>query len=230
MQITYSSVRNPRWVSEAKRQIHCFVRFDHIPDEEVEFVADPTDCEPHGREIFEKCVAGAFGEIAMVGEEERTSWPTVHHGEVPGWASAQEFLKEANLENESKTDRGMVIVWGSALEEFVKRLLQVNGVTPHFNYSRSIARAKSEKLISETLADNLDLANEVRKEFAHKALTTFASGGLHCQQAEELYQRVCGDGIALPLKKLYGGAASTMLMELLRAINASDSQRKPSPA
>lgn len=220
MNITYRSVRNPRWVSENKKQIHCLVQFDHIP-EEVPFVADPNDCEPHGREIFARCIEGVFGEIGLVDREELSQWPTVNDGPIPGWEEAHKFLTEANLENESKTDRGTVIVWGSALEQFVKRLLQAHSIEPHFNYSRNITRAKSENLIPEELAGNLSLANEVRKEFAHQPLTTFSFGGAHVERTEELYQRVCGDGIILPPKQLFSGAAATMLMDLLQAINAA---------
>jgi hypothetical protein len=64
--MNYSSVTNPTWADAEHSLIACNVNFDLIGDESevVPFTASPNDVEAHGREIFERCVAGEFGPIA----------------------------------------------------------------------------------------------------------------------------------------------------------------------
>lgn len=59
----YSDVKNPQWLNAENTLIDCMVLFDHI-GEPVPFTANPNDTEAHGREIFERCAAGEFGEVA----------------------------------------------------------------------------------------------------------------------------------------------------------------------
>ena len=63
--MNYSSVTNPTWADAEHSLITCIVNFDAIGDESevVPFTASPDDVEAHGREIFERCVAGEFGLI-----------------------------------------------------------------------------------------------------------------------------------------------------------------------
>lgn len=66
MNVTYTEIRNPRWANLAKTRINCEVNFDHVDWEEF----SPFSCEdteddyPHVKEIYDRCVAGEFGEIA----------------------------------------------------------------------------------------------------------------------------------------------------------------------
>lgn len=215
--ITYRSVRDPKWIGAGRKQILCTVYFDHIPNE-VPFVADPYDVMAHGRDIFARAAAGEFGEVGHISMEEFRAQSAEVVDEVPGWPEAMEFLRQANLENESKTDRGTVSVWSSGLEEFVRRLIAASGAEPRFNYGKCIRQALASGLISDVLADNLALANDVRNEFAHQALATFENSEL-ADQAQNLYDRVVSDGIRLDHKMLFAAAASTMLEELLEATN-----------
>jgi hypothetical protein len=64
MQITYSTVLNPRWENAAHTRIYCEVNFDHLPEELVPFSAVAEGDYPHTHEIFARCVAGDFGPIA----------------------------------------------------------------------------------------------------------------------------------------------------------------------
>lgn len=57
----YTTVKNLRWTSDKKESIECIVDFDGLG--ELPFHAHPDDSESHGREIFERCAAGEFGEI-----------------------------------------------------------------------------------------------------------------------------------------------------------------------
>ena len=61
---TYSSVRNPKWVNTQNTRIVCEVNFDHIGEDWVEFECVASGDYPHTHEIYERCVAGDFGEVA----------------------------------------------------------------------------------------------------------------------------------------------------------------------
>ena len=63
VQITCTSVRNPRWANSEHTAISCAVKFDHMKQEAL-FTATPTDPEPYGREIFARAAAGEFGLVA----------------------------------------------------------------------------------------------------------------------------------------------------------------------
>jgi hypothetical protein len=57
-----SNVREPAWADADHTSIICEVKFDAFADY-VPFHAMPGDPHEHGREIFDACVAGEFGEI-----------------------------------------------------------------------------------------------------------------------------------------------------------------------
>ena len=59
--MTYTEVTDLMW-SKEKDSIHCWVTFERIG--KVPFGANPNDSESHGREIYDRCVAGDFGAIA----------------------------------------------------------------------------------------------------------------------------------------------------------------------
>jgi len=58
----YTNVKNPQWSSSEKVAIHCIVDFESLG--EVPFGANPNDVEEHGREIYNRCIAGDFGPVA----------------------------------------------------------------------------------------------------------------------------------------------------------------------
>ena len=59
----FTTVTNPKWANAENTLIDCVVTFDHI-GEPVPFTANPNDTVEHGREIFARCAAGEFGEVA----------------------------------------------------------------------------------------------------------------------------------------------------------------------
>jgi hypothetical protein len=61
MQLEYA--KNPVWVNAEHTMIDLMIKWDGINDE-LPFTASPTDCEAHGRAIFEAAVAGQFGVVA----------------------------------------------------------------------------------------------------------------------------------------------------------------------
>lgn len=62
MKMKYTSVRNPKWTSDKKTSIECTVNFETIG--EIPFCASLNDTEEYTKEIYNRCVAGEFGEIA----------------------------------------------------------------------------------------------------------------------------------------------------------------------
>jgi hypothetical protein len=61
---TWVAVRNPRWAfPDGKGFVLLTVRFQELPFE-VDFVACPDDCEPHGRDLHQRAINGDFGPIA----------------------------------------------------------------------------------------------------------------------------------------------------------------------
>lgn len=60
---TYSSVTSPKFINEQTTRIMCLVKFDKFK-ETIQFIATADDCEEHGKQIFDECMAGNYGPIA----------------------------------------------------------------------------------------------------------------------------------------------------------------------
>jgi hypothetical protein len=62
----YTAVRNLEWIDAEHTRFNCEVNFDHVNFEEwTPFTCDPNDLfAPYCKEIFDRAVAGDFGEIA----------------------------------------------------------------------------------------------------------------------------------------------------------------------
>jgi hypothetical protein len=58
--------QNPKWGNAEHTLIDVEAKFQHYPEEwgYLGFTADPNDPEAHGRDLYNRCVAGEFGEIA----------------------------------------------------------------------------------------------------------------------------------------------------------------------
>ena len=57
------SARNPVWVNAEHTCIDLYVLFSHLPNE-IPFTSHPEDPEAHGRDIYNRALAGEFGEVA----------------------------------------------------------------------------------------------------------------------------------------------------------------------
>lgn len=60
--LKFSKASQPSWVDVAQTGISLRVTFEGLG--ELPFTATPDDGEAHGREIFQRAVAGEFGDIA----------------------------------------------------------------------------------------------------------------------------------------------------------------------
>ena len=63
MQALLTSLKNPVWANAEHTLIDFVITTSQFGDEELPFTASPTDVEAHGRELFERIVAGEFGPI-----------------------------------------------------------------------------------------------------------------------------------------------------------------------
>jgi hypothetical protein len=61
MQLEYA--KDPVWANAEHTMIDLLIKWDGI-NEEYPFTASPTDCEAHGRAIFEQASQSAFGPVA----------------------------------------------------------------------------------------------------------------------------------------------------------------------
>lgn len=64
MNLTLKTAKSPSWADAKKSRINLRVQFEELPGEELPFTAAPTDPEAHGRDIFQRAVAGEFGPVA----------------------------------------------------------------------------------------------------------------------------------------------------------------------
>ena len=62
--LAYTDVIEPRFGNAEGTAIDCLVVFTSFGPEPLPFNAVPDDPEPHGREIFDRCLAGEFGPVA----------------------------------------------------------------------------------------------------------------------------------------------------------------------
>lgn len=179
LKVEVVSVRCPKWQDNSHSSILCLVRTNTL-SLEGPFSASPNDSEPHGREIYQRCLAGDFGPI----EEASISTDPPHSGQINpestpnlgGWPELPQFLLEANAENERGTVRGIVLVWGAMLEATLYKCIVEASPKP---LSKAIQKlefrplgpkideARDLKLVRGEFVDFLKTIKEVRNAVAH---------------------------------------------------------------
>jgi DNA-binding MltR family transcriptional regulator len=227
MKINYRDVREPHWSSSEHSSINCQVFFEHL-GHEVPFTASPVDSEPHGREIFKRCVSGKFGAVAPAKFDAPALAPEELQPPVlpVGWHDIHEFLEEANRENASGTERGLVLVWASMVDEMLCRLLEQflvdstitkdmlrGGSGPLSAFSARTKAAFSLGLISKDELQAIEVVRSVRNSFAHKLGISLADTSLH-DKCKGLYQKTYNDNYTFDAKHYYSAACTRLLMIL----------------
>lgn len=176
--ITYSSVRAPKWNSPNRSSINCLVKFDHSPDEHP-FTAAPYDSEPHGREIFQRLVAGEFGEIApfeprpIDAEAHRQAAAAFNSfATTPSGAESLAEIDDYNEEIASRSSRGLATHAETYLSKGLAIFLQRAGVPDskikRVSFAKKIEEAEILGAISRTERIALDLIRKIRNEIAHE--------------------------------------------------------------
>ena len=126
IKFTVLSIRNPQWSSKDCSSIDCLIRSNTLIDE-VPFTASKHDSELNGREIYEKCLSGEFGEIAPM--ESREAGLKAHPELPREYQHLQRFLSAVNSENSKKSFRSVVIVWASMLDNLLDQMIENDAST-----------------------------------------------------------------------------------------------------
>lgn len=255
MKITYSSVSNPRWANAAGTAIDCLVKADHVKFA-APFTASPSDPESHGREIFERCVAGEFGPIAdfdaSLSDATTVQEPApVTSLDVPGWPEIGAFLKEINAENARGSYRSVVLVWGSLIDEQLGRILQeffVDNAKSRdliWNDAHSSAASFSGRmklalvlgLIDAAEFETCNLIRAVRNAFAHEWNASLANEDfankikLKCRRLYDMYSSGTlewRDDLDYMIRLIFGTASGALACRLShRFVEAGSERRLP---
>lgn len=65
MSINLIDAQNPQWGNAEHTIIEVEAKWEHLENEGyLPFLANPNDIEAHGVDLYNRCVAGEFGEIA----------------------------------------------------------------------------------------------------------------------------------------------------------------------
>ena len=183
IKIEILSVRNPQWAREDGNAINCWVRTNTIV-EEVPFTASKYDSEPHGREVYERCMAGEFGEIAPM-EPEIEPEHVLQREVPPEHQRLEKFLLEANRENNRKSFRSVAIVWCSLLDNLLDEMLEGEASRavdagqpvgkPPKTFNERIKRAMEAGLIDQQEAERCHHIRRIRNTAAHEWELSLAS-------------------------------------------------------
>lgn len=237
MNITYSSVREPRWANREKTAIDCLVYFEHLKSE-VPFTASETDAEPHGREIFGRCIQGEFGKISPPIANTKSPGNSGAPHLPAGWHDINQFLDEANRENASGTERGLVLVWAAMLDEMLCRLLErflvedkvAQGVLrggpgdPLTSFTSRTKVAFSLGLIARDEMQAIDKVRTIRNDFAHKVGISLEDQSFR-SKCEDLYSRTVGDAATFEARHFYSAGCARLLMVLSNRIAEIEGER-----
>ena len=107
----FKAVKNPKWNNFEQTFIECEVDFDDLVEAFVPFSAVASGDYPHTHEIFARCVAGEFGEIAAYNappvptptyqELRAAAYPSIvdqldliYHGGIDAWKLTITAVKE----------------------------------------------------------------------------------------------------------------------------------------
>src|SRR3569832_2367478 len=167
IETNFLSVRAPRWSNENHTAIDCFVTTNTLKTE-VPFTASPNDVEPYGRKLFARCIAGEFGPIASWLSNSAVS-ATGAALEMPLWALRLiPYLQATNSENALKSNRGIIVVWASVLQNLLDQLLERDAAQsgafsrPPKTFGDAIDRASKRALVDQADYARLDHIRKIR--------------------------------------------------------------------
>jgi hypothetical protein len=185
MKIIYTSVHSLRWANREKNLINCIVKFNHLK-EEVPFTAASADSEPHGREIFKRCISGDFGPIAdyqpenLINSDDINSKTNLNFENVEELNRIKNIIDQVNKENETGSIRGIILVWSSIIEESLSDIIK-NFLIDHTNsdelfkigaifntFDSKIKTCFSLGLISYSEMKTCQIIQKIRNKVAHQ--------------------------------------------------------------
>ena len=226
------SVRDPRWSSADKQTIDCWIR-TNTQQQELPFTASPDDPEPHGRDIYTRCVAGEFGLIKPpLSGQETLQAPSPELQDQPYLeleARMLQFIAEANKENNRQSFRSVVIVWAARIDEILKeRLSAVPSNVPSNNerslrfFGQRIQRAAELGLIDSRDQARCEHIQKIRNTAAHEWDFDLDSTDV-MTSLTALYQADHADTVVFHLdldfliQQVYARSCAMLMMRLLHS-------------
>lgn len=227
------SVREPQWVDENRTAINCWVRTNTLV-QEAPFTATPYDSEPHGRELFARCLAGEFGKVAA--PEPRHLSEPVSPAEVPVQVKRLErFLNHANLENSRKSFRSVVILWASFLDGLLDELLEAEALRasaagevvgkPPRTFDSRIKQAFSVGIIDQEEIDRCHHIRRIRNAAAHEWELALETEGIlpglqALHEADHSEMLVFHEDLDYLIQQVYSASCAMLVMRLLNRLPA----------
>lgn len=225
------SVRYPQWANEDCTAINCLVRTNSLR-QEVPFTATPYDSETHGRQIFDRCLAGEFGEIAPM-ESKPSKQPLLQSVQPGENYRLEKFLLEANRENSSQSFRSVVIVWGSLLDNLLDEMLGVEALRasaagetvgkPPRTLNDRIKKALNASCIDQEEADRCHHIRKIRNAAAHDWELSLATEdvlpslrALH--EADHSKLLVFHEDLEFLLQQVYSSSCAMLVMKFIERL------------
>lgn len=169
----------PRWSAADHSTIDLDIEYEHI-GKPSSTTASPFDTEAHGRQLFQRALAGEFGEIAPYEpppQAPNIGWPA---GARAAWEAyqaspeGQQRYKEMVAHNEeiaSGSSRGIVAHAEMILSTRLGAILVKGGVSQadvdSLSFNNRISKSAALGLISIKERDALNKVREIRNEVAH---------------------------------------------------------------
>ncbi len=239
IKVEFLSVKNLRWASPDRRYIDCLVKTNTLVGEHG-FTAFVDDSEPHGRELYARCLAGEFGEIGPM-EPRSIPVPPINQEIPPESKHLEKFFIDANQENGRKSFRSVAIVWGNALDNLLAGIIEEDSSRkekmgqPRGRRLRSfddrIKAAKKRGLIDDADAEKCEHIKLVRNAAAHEVPLTLqikdvlpSLRALHSADHPRIL--VFHEDLEFLLQQVYAGSCAMLAIKFARSLqNQTDLMR-----
>ena len=233
--IIADSVRDLRWASNDGTKVNCIVKFSHLK-EEHEFTAYAFDCEPHGRDIWSRCVNGSYGSIKsyLPPKTGETIPSTILPDDFKIFSS---FLEIVNSDNAKKSFRSVAILWGCMLDDVLKELLatykssNLEANIKANTLNLKIKKSSEYKLIDNQQKTRLEHMRHIRNEVAHNWSLTLENKSFreHLRSLYELdhvdlFEYV--DDLEFLVQMIFSGSCAKIVMEIK---STTEALQNPAP-
>ena len=135
--MVYLDAKNPKYSNADNSSITLEVNFNHLPEEYVEFNADPNDSAAYSKELFDRAVAGDFGDVAayeppsdVTGE---AAMAVVRHRRNQALAETDYVMVADYFNSLTTTKQEEWTAYRSALRD-----LPASGITPVMRWNESL--------------------------------------------------------------------------------------------
>jgi len=202
----------------------------------VPFTATPYDTEAHGREIFARCLAGEFGEIAPM--EPKLPQQLMPQSEFSAeYHRLERFILEANRENLRKSFRSVVIVWCSLLDNLLDEMLEAKVLRasgkgkpiskPPSSFGTRIERAYGEGLIDKEEQDRCKAIKLIRNAAAHEWELSLATKDVLLNlrvlyEADHSQQLVFHEDLEFLIQQVYSSSCAMLVMKFTDRLPACE--------